>query len=286
MTNAIVLSSVLALFGCVLVASSSDVALVEAIVPETDVATPEVALVESMVESMVESGQALSRVSPVAAAIVALKAYCTKAKGRIESTGASDKLQGVSSLIQLIKAFGDEANPEADLVSDFADVVLKLRSEGGGLYDYFIKNINDSVLKGKSPVSTFINDQGSYLVTFNSDVVGLSDLPEVFQVQLAVPQSKWSYLDSILTTRVASTWDPVSVIFDGTTPYLLTRILSFQEKWHLSRVDSKRAFDKVLPPTPIPPYPPYLPPPPNSPRRCTAPDLGPHGPRTVRWASD
>jgi len=223
MRSALALSSVLALFGCVLVASSSDVALVEAIVPETDVATPN----EALVESMVESDQALSRVSPIAAAIVALKAYCTKAKGRVESTGASDKLQGVSSLIQLIKAFGDEAKPEADLVSDFADVVLKLRSEGGGLYDYFMKNINDSVLKGKSPVSTFINDEGSYLVTFNSDVVGLSDLPEIFKVQLAVPQSKWSYLDSILTTRVASTWDPVS------------------EKWHLSRVDSKRAFDKA-----------------------------------------
>ena len=174
---------------------------VDTIVPEIDSQVPQVELLME------------SRVSPVVDAIVSLKGYCVEAKKLIEHTGMSDKLQGVSSLVQLITKFGDASKPGADVVSEFADVILQLRSEDNGLFDYFIKNINNAVLNGKSPVEPFQNDEGHFLVTFNHDVVGLQLLPEVFQVQLAVKNQKWGAITSILKTEVAQTWDPLTVNF-------------------------------------------------------------------------
>ena len=201
------------------VASSSDVRLsdelLDNIVPETDMLElePKHGLVpaQDLVQEALQT--ALSRVSPVTEAIVALKSYCMGATDLLDSLDKSVLGDSASSLVKLIQNFGGETKKGGDVVDEFADVILGLRSGSTGLTDYIVKNVNMAVLKGKSPVQTYPlpNGNAGYVVTFNAEIVGLVELPAVYTEELGVPLVTWGQLKTKIEAEVSQTWDPVKV---------------------------------------------------------------------------
>ena len=181
------------------------------VVPEMDLAESNLAMEAFMQDQM--QATSLYKLSPVTEAIVALKAYSIKAKEVFEDQiDLETATEGASSLVELVQILGVPMPEDGDVVTEFADAVLALRAKGGGLFDYLIKHVNLSVMRGKSPVAPVQAPGGGYFITFSPEVVGLQTMPEYFRTTLAVKGMGYQELKIQIETTVSDEYDPVSVI--------------------------------------------------------------------------
>lgn len=209
-------------------------AVVTAQMPQPDDVVPEMNLAESTnlaLENLMQDemqASTLFKLSPVTEAIVALKAYCIKAKevfnDQIDLDTASE---GASSLVELVQILGVPMPKDGDVVTEFADAILALRAKAGGLFDYLVKNVNLSVMRGKSPVAPVQSGVG-YIMTFSPAVVGLKSMPEYFKSTLGVKGIGYQTLKVQIESTVSDEYDPVS------------------ESWKLGKVNYAHAYDKAL----------------------------------------
>jgi hypothetical protein len=133
--------------------------------------------------------------SPVARAVMELKAYCIAAKKKIAKEDLKAMNNGASSsIVTLINEFGT-MNHE-DIVLEYSNIVGKLFADfDDDFWRYFVKRLNMFVLGGKSPIETRKTLDGNLLVVLDHRALGLKQTPKYLIKKLGVPLNEWAHIN-------------------------------------------------------------------------------------------
>merc|ERR1712159_630814 len=127
-------------------------------------------------------------VNGVIKAIVDLKAYCVAAKHTIDKK-FSGKLK--SGAMEFCEAFGK--NSGKGLVTEFAQTVGDIEAkhtQSPGLAMYLITNMNESVLRGETPITRGTQGAEKNKVFLDHSAFGLHERPSYFK-KMGVTTSEW-----------------------------------------------------------------------------------------------
>jgi len=127
-------------------------------------------------------------VNGVIKAIVDLKAYCVAARDQIE-----DKFSGKlkSGAMEFCDAFGKNSGKE--LVTEFAQTVGDIEAKHAtspGLAMYLLQNMNESVLRGETPITRGTKGSDQNKVFLDPSSFGLRETPSYFK-KMGVTTSEW-----------------------------------------------------------------------------------------------
>merc|ERR1712096_300594 len=127
-------------------------------------------------------------VNGVIKAIVDLKAYCVAAKDKID-----DKFSGKlkSGAMEFCVAFGKNSGKE--LVTEFAQTVGDIEAKhtrSPGLAMYLLQNMNESVLRGETPITRGTKGSEKSKVFLDPSAFGLRERPAYFK-KMGVTTSEW-----------------------------------------------------------------------------------------------